>query len=124
MHWLYYSPSSLARGNPVFTRERMHLINENLAVGNAQDAERPVRFMTAILNVAAESQIEPPAGRAYAWIPFKEFSEADPTLLDEAIEWLERHENEPPSMGCRRAGMGPAVSVGISRLSRAQTRAC
>src|SRR5436309_3098044 len=73
-HWLYYSPSNLAHGNPVFTRERMHLINENLAVGNAQDAERPVRFMTAILNVAAESQIEPPAGRSYAWSPFKEFS--------------------------------------------------
>src|SRR2546428_6512776 len=109
MHWLYYSPSSLAHGNPVFTRERMHLINENLAVGNAQDAERPVRFMTAILNVAAESQIEPPAGRAYAWIPFKEFSEADPTLLDEAIEWLEPAEEDHPLVVWRPARMGPAV---------------
>ena len=48
----------------------MHLINENMAVGNAEDAARPVRFMTAILNVAAESRIDPPPGRAYAWIPF------------------------------------------------------
>ncbi len=116
MHWLYYSPSSLAHGNPVFTRERMHLINENLAVGNAQDAERPVRFMTAILNVAAESQIEPPAGRAYAWIPLKEFAEADPTLLDEAVEWLEQHEKDHRLMVCCRAGMGRSVSVVIAYL--------
>ena len=116
MHWLYYSPSSPAHGNPVFTRERMHLINENLAVGNAQDAERPVRFMTAVLNVAAESQIEPPAGRAYAWIPFKEFAEADPTLLDEAVGWLERHEKDHRLMVCCRAGMGRSVSVVIAYL--------
>lgn len=113
---LYYSPSSPACGNPVFIRERMHLINENLAVGNAQDAERPVRFMTAILNVAAESQVAPPPGLAYAWIPFKEFSEADPTLLDEAVEWLEQHEKDHRLMVCCRAGMGRSVSVVIAYL--------
>ena len=113
---LYYSPSSPGRGNPVFIRERMHLINENLAVGNAQDAERPVRFMTAILNVAAESQVAPPPGLAYAWIPFKEFTEADPTLLDEAVEWLEQHEKDHRLMVCCRAGMGRSVSVVIAYL--------
>src|SRR2546422_10472519 len=88
----------------------MHLINENLAVGNAQDAERPVRFMTAILNVAAESQVAPPPGLAYAWIPFKEFAEADPTLLEQAVEWLEQHEKDHRLMGCCRAGIGRSVS--------------
>jgi protein-tyrosine phosphatase len=109
-------PEQPGARNPCFTRECMHLINENLAVGNAQDAERPVRFMTAILNVAAESQIAPPPGLAYAWIPFKEFTEADPTLLDEAVEWLERHEKDHRLMVCCRAGMGRSVSVVIAYL--------
>ena len=106
----------MAHGNAVCTRERMHLINENLAVGNAQDAERPVRFMTAILNVAAESQIAPPPGLAYAWIPFKEFAEADPTLLEQAVEWLGQHEKDHRLMVCCRAGMGRSVSVVIAYL--------
>src|SRR2546422_11602171 len=89
----------------------MHLINENLAVGNAQDAERPVRFMTAILNVAAESQVAPPPGLAYAWIPFKEFAEADPTLLEQAVEWLEpQYAHRPLNLRCR-ASVGPTGSV-------------
>jgi protein-tyrosine phosphatase len=94
----------------------MHLINDRLAVGNAQDAARPVRIMTAILNVAAESQIDPPPGLVYAWIPFKEFAEADPTLLKEAIEWLEQHEKNHRLMVCCRAGMGRSVSVVIAYL--------
>src|SRR5437667_11227921 len=94
----------------------MHLINDRLAVGNAQDAARPVRIMTAILNVAAESQIDPPPGRVYAWIPFKEFAEADPTLLKEAVEWLEQHEKNHRLMVCCRAGMGRSVSVAIAYL--------
>ena len=94
----------------------MHLINEFLAVGNAEDAARPARIMTAILNVAAESRTPPPPGLAYAWIPFKEFTEADPTLLDEAVEWLEQHEKDHRLMVCCRAGMGRSVSVVIAYL--------
>lgn len=94
----------------------MHLINDRLAVGNAEDVARPARFMTAILNVAAESRIDPPPGLTYAWIPFKEFAEADPALLDEAVEWLERHENGHRLMICCRAGMGRSVSVVIAHF--------
>ena len=94
----------------------MHLINEYLAVGNAEDAARPARLMTAVLNVAAENQIVPPDGRAYAWIPLKEFAEADPVQLDEAVEWLERHQNGNRLMVCCRAGMGRSVSVVIAYL--------
>jgi len=66
--------------------------------------------------VAAESQVAPPPGLAYAWIPFKEFVEADPTQLDEAVEWLEQHEKEHRLMVCCRAGMGRSVSVVIAYL--------
>ena len=98
----------------------MHLISECLAVGNAQDAARPSRFMTAVLNVAVENQIEPPEGRQYAWIPFKEFAEADPVQLDEAVEWLERHETGNRLIVCCRAGMGRSVSVVIAYLCLAK----
>ena len=98
----------------------MHLISECLAVGNAQDAARPSRFMTAVLNVAVENQIEPPEGRQYAWIPFKEFAEADPVQLDEAVEWLERHEAGNRLIVCCRAGMGRSVSVVIAYLCLAK----
>jgi len=94
----------------------MHLINDNLAVGNAEDAARPARLMTAVLNVAAESQVAPPPGLAYARIPFKEFAEADPTLLEAAVEWLEQHEKDHRLMVCCRAGMGRSVSVVIAYL--------
>jgi protein-tyrosine phosphatase len=94
----------------------MHLINEYLAVGNAADAARPARLVTVVLNVAAENQIEPPDGRAYAWIPFKEFAEPDPVQLDEAVAWLEQHENGNRLMVCCRAGMGRSVSVVIAYL--------
>ena len=93
----------------------MHLINEFLAVGNAEDVARPARLMTAVLNVATENQIAP-GGRAYAWIPFKEFAEADPVQLDEAVAWLEQHENGNRLMVCCRVGMGRSVSVVISYL--------
>jgi protein-tyrosine phosphatase len=94
----------------------MHLINEFLAVGNAEDAARPARLMTVVLNVAAENQIAPPDGRTYAWIPFKEFAEPDPVQLDEAVAWLEQHENGNRLMVCCRVGMGRSVSVVIAYL--------
>ncbi len=98
----------------------MHLINEFLAVGNAEDAVKPARLITVVLNVAAENQIAPPDGRAYAWIPFKEFAEADPVHLDEAVEWLEQHQNGNRLMVCCRAGMGRSVSVVIAYLCLAK----
>jgi protein-tyrosine phosphatase len=94
----------------------MHLINESLAVGNAEDAARPARLMTAVLNVAAENKIDPPVGRTYAWIPFKEFAEADPVQLDEAVAWVEQHTNGNRLMVCCRAGMGRSVSVVVAYL--------
>jgi protein-tyrosine phosphatase len=98
----------------------MHLINEFLAVGNAEDAARPARLMTAVLNVSAENQIVPPDGRTYAWIPFKEFAEADPVQLDEAVAWLEQHADGNRLMVCCRAGMGRSVSVVIAYLCLAK----
>ncbi len=94
----------------------MHLINDFLAVGNAQDAARPARLMTVVLNVAAENKIDPPTGRTYAWIPFKEFTEPDPLQLDEAVSWLEKHQSGNRLIVCCRAGMGRSVSVVIAYL--------
>ena len=94
----------------------MHLINEYLAVGNAEDAAKPAKLITVVLNVAAENKIDQPDGRAYTWIPFKEFAEADPVQLDEAVAWLEQHEKGNRLMVCCRAGMGRSISVVIASL--------
>ncbi len=94
----------------------MHLINEYLAVGNAEDAAKPAKLITVVLNVAAENKIDQPDGRAYTWIPFKEFAEADPVQLDEAVAWLEQHEKGNRLMVCCRAGMGRSISVVIAYL--------
>ena len=94
----------------------MHQITENLAVGDADDVANPPSFMTVVLNVALEITIEPPAGKVYHWIPFREYAEADPILLDEAVSWLERHAAGNRLLICCRAGMGRSVSVAIAYL--------
>ena len=94
----------------------MHLITGHLAVGTAEDAKCPHTLMSAVLNVAAENKIDPPPGKTYDWIPFREYAEADPILLDEAVTWLERHEKGNRLLICCRAGMGRSVSVAIAYL--------
>lgn len=98
----------------------MHPINEFLAVGNAEDAAKPAKFITVVLNVAAENKIAQPEGRAYHWIPFKEFAAPDPVQLDEAVAWLEQQEKGQRLLVCCRAGMGRSVSVVIAYLCLAQ----
>jgi protein-tyrosine phosphatase len=94
----------------------MHVITDELAVGNAQDAANPHWLMSVILNVAAENRICPPEGRTYTWIPFTEFAAADPLQLDEAVSWLEQHEKGNRLLICCRAGIGRSVSVAIAYL--------
>ena len=94
----------------------MHPINEFLAVGNAEDVAKPGKFFTVVLNVAAENTPLPPDGRVYTWMPFKEFSEADPLQLYEAVDWLEQHEQGNRLLVCCRVGMGRSVSVVIAYL--------
>jgi len=98
----------------------MHLITGHLAVGNAEDVKSPHKLMSVVLNVAAENKIDPPPGKTYDWIPFREYVEADPILLDEAVRWLERHEKGNRLLICCRAGMGRSVSVAIAYLCLAK----
>jgi protein-tyrosine phosphatase len=96
------------------------MITEQLVVGNAADMTQAPGSHMAILNVAAEITISPSGGWPYAWIPLKEFAEADPVQLDEAVAWLERHEKTYRLLiGCR-AGMGRSVSVAIAYLCLAK----
>jgi protein-tyrosine phosphatase len=94
----------------------MHQIAEHIAVGDASDAASPPASITVLLNVASEIQIEPPAGIIYHWIPFREYAEADPILLDEAVSWLERHADGNRLLVSCRAGMGRSVSVAVAYL--------
>ena len=94
----------------------MHLITKTLLVGNINDAREPPVKIGALLLVAAEHTVEPPSWLLYGRIPFAEFAEAEPVLLDRAVSWVEQHHSDNRVMVCCRAGMGRSVSVVMAYL--------
>lgn len=94
----------------------MHLITETLLVGNINDAKEPPVKVGALLLVAAEYTLESPGWLPSGRIPFLEYAEAEPLLLDRAVSWVERHMSERRVMVCCRAGMGRSVSVAMAYL--------
>lgn len=94
----------------------MHLITENLLVGNINDAREPPSKIGALLLVAAEYTVESPDWLISGRIPFSEYAEAEPHLLDQAVSWVEEHISDNRVMVCCRAGMGRSVSVVMAYL--------
>ncbi len=94
----------------------MHFITDSLLVGNRDDAHEPAPFVSGLLLVAGEYQVQPPPWVSYHAVPLKEFAAVDPLDLYHAIEWLERHVPSGRVMVCCRAGMGRSVSVAIAYL--------
>ena len=94
----------------------MHYITETLLVGNFNDANEPPPQISAVLLVAAEFTLHPPSWLLYGRIPFSEYAEAEPLLLDRAVSWVEQHISDHRVMVCCRAGMGRSVSVVMAYL--------
>ncbi len=94
----------------------MHLITETLLVGNINDAKDPPAKIGALLLVAAEYKLEAPGWLLSGRIPFSEYAEAMPLLLDRAVSWVEQHMSDRRVMVCCRAGMGRSVSVVMAYL--------
>lgn len=94
----------------------MHLITDTLIIGNIEDARNPLSAIAALLFVAEEYDLEPPARLDYKRIPLKEFSPVDPARLDQAVAWLEERSPGSRTMVCCRAGMGRSVSMVIAYL--------
>lgn len=94
----------------------MHMITENLLVGNINDAKEPPVKIGALLLVAAEYALESPGWLISGRIPFSEYAEAEPLLLDKAVSWVEQHISDKRVMVCCRAGMGRSVSVVMAYL--------
>jgi protein-tyrosine phosphatase len=94
----------------------MHQITDRLFVGNISDAMQPPAQISAVLLVAEEYQIEAPTWLAYGRIPFREFDQADPKIVADAVGWVERHMADNRVMVCCRAGMGRSVSVAMAYL--------
>ena len=94
----------------------MHFITETLLVGNVNDAGTPPLQINAVLQVAAEFTAQPPSRLSSGRIPFSEYAEAEPLLLDRAVTWVEQHLSENRVMFCCRAGMGRSVSVVMAYL--------
>ena len=94
----------------------MHMITEKLLVGNINDAKEPPVKIGALLLVAAEYASESPNWLISSRIPFSEYAEAEPHLLDRAVSWVEQHISDHRVMVCCRAGMGRSVSVVMAYL--------
>ncbi len=94
----------------------MHQITDRLFVGNIYDAVQPPAQIGALLFVAEDAAVDPPAWLVTGRIPFREFREADPRLLADAVAWVERHVGDNRVMVCCRAGMGRSVSVVMAYL--------
>jgi protein-tyrosine phosphatase len=94
----------------------MHFITETLLVGNINDAREPPVKIGALLLVAAEHALESPNWLISSRIPFSEYAEAEPLLLDQAVSWVEQHISDNRVMVCCRAGMGRSVSVVMAYL--------
>jgi protein-tyrosine phosphatase len=94
----------------------MHLITESLLVGNINDARELPGKIGALLLVAAEYTVESPDWLVSGRIPFSEYAEAEPLLLDQAVSWVEQHQPGNRVMVCCRAGMGRSVSVVMAYL--------
>jgi protein-tyrosine phosphatase len=94
----------------------MHMITEKLLVGNINDAKEPPVKIGALLLVAAEYVLESPNWLISSRIPFSEYAEAEPLLLDQAVSWVEQHISDNRVMVCCRAGMGRSVSVVMAYL--------
>ena len=94
----------------------MHQITENLLVGNINDAREPPVEVGALLLVASEYRVEFPGWLVSGRIPFSEYAEAEPHLLDQAVSWVEQHIADNRVMVCCRAGMGRSVSVVMAYL--------
>ncbi|TKB67246.1 MAG: dual specificity protein phosphatase family protein [Nitrospira sp.] len=94
----------------------MHMITEKLLVGNINDAKEPPVQIGALLLVAAEYASESPSRLISGRIPFSEYAEAEPLLLDQAVNWVEQHISDNRVMVCCRAGMGRSVSVVMAYL--------
>jgi protein-tyrosine phosphatase len=94
----------------------MHFITESLLVGNINDASEPPPQISAVLLVAAEFTVRSPGWLLFGRIPFSEYAEAEPVLLDQAVSWIEQHLSGNRVMVCCRAGMGRSVSVAMAYL--------
>ena len=101
----------------------MYQITDTLFVGNIYEVEKPPAQIGAILLVAEEFTPHPPAGVIYERIPFKEFGEAKPDALNQAIQWIARHHPDNRVLVCCRAGMGRSVSVVMAYLCCMQNMA-
>ncbi|MEY4706272.1 MAG: hypothetical protein RL042_2477 [Nitrospirota bacterium] len=94
----------------------MHCITETLLVGNINDASEPPPQISAVLLVAEEFTVQPPGWLLSGRIPFSEYAEAEPLLLDRAVSWVEQHHSDNWVMVCCRAGMSRSVSVVMAYL--------
>jgi protein-tyrosine phosphatase len=90
-------------------------ILDNLAIGNYEAALSPLPGISALLNVAAERDLQDTT-HLYHKIPIIDMQPIPATQMREAVAWLKRHIIEHQIMVFCNAGIGRSSSVVIGYL--------
>jgi len=92
----------------------MKFIIDNLAIGNYEDALKPLSVITALLNVAKELDVE--TELLYHKVPIIDMQPIPPEQMKEAVEWIRDHIERYKIMVFCNAGIGRSRSVVIGYL--------
>jgi protein-tyrosine phosphatase len=94
--------------------EEMEFIVDRLAIGSYKDALHPSPEVTALLNVAAERDVE--TQLLYQKVPIADMKPIPPEQLKEAVEWIRDHIDAYTIRVFCNAGVGRSPSVVIGYL--------
>ncbi|UCG80315.1 MAG: dual specificity protein phosphatase family protein [Desulfobacterales bacterium] len=90
-------------------------ILDNLSIGNYEAALNPLPTISALLNVAAERDLQETT-RLYHKVPIIDMQPIPATQMQEAVAWLKRYISEHQVMVFCNAGIGRSSSVVIGYL--------
>jgi protein-tyrosine phosphatase len=94
---------------------KMRFILDNLSIGNYEAALNPPPTISALLNVAAERDLQETT-RLYHKVPIIDMQPIPATQMQEAVAWLKRYISEHQVMVFCNAGIGRSSSVVIGYL--------
>jgi protein-tyrosine phosphatase len=93
----------------------MRCILDQLAIGNYEEALKPLKEISALLNVAAEKDI-PDTNLLYHKIPIIDMKPIPVSQMREAVDWIRDRIHEHKIMVFCNAGVGRSPSVVIGYL--------
>lgn len=94
---------------------KTRFILDNLAIGNYEAALNPLPTISALLNVAAERDLQE-TSCIYYKVPIIDMQPIPAAQMQEAVAWLKRYISEHQIMVFCNAGIGRSSSVVVGYL--------